>query len=150
MRVMRPFTNHVINPITRLFAGWLPGFAILTYVGRTSGRRYSTPINVFRRDGAYIFALTYGSDVQWLKKHHRRWRLRDADAGTNHSSHGPQAVRGPEPEAHAPSRPRDPASEPGDTVCPNAPELTPERSFQAAGCGRARGHSAGHREAPPR
>ena len=67
MRFMRPFTNHVINPFTRLFAGWLPGFAILTYVGRTSGRRYSTPINVFPRDGAYIFALTYGSDVQWLK-----------------------------------------------------------------------------------
>ena len=67
MRVMRPFTNHAMNLITRLFAGWLPGFAILTYVGRTSGRRYSTPINVFRRDGAYIFALTYGSDVQWLK-----------------------------------------------------------------------------------
>ena len=67
MRVMRPFTNRVVNPITRLFAGWLPGFAILSYVGRTSGRRYSTPINVFGRNGTYIFALTYGSDVQWLK-----------------------------------------------------------------------------------
>lgn len=45
----------------------MPGFAILTDVGRRSGRSYSIPINVFERGGAYVFALTYGSDVQWLK-----------------------------------------------------------------------------------
>jgi len=64
---MRPFTTHVINPITRPFAGWLPGFGILTYSGRRSGRRYRTPINVFKRGDDYVFALTYGSDVQWVK-----------------------------------------------------------------------------------
>jgi deazaflavin-dependent oxidoreductase (nitroreductase family) len=57
----------MINPITRRFAGWIPGFAMLTHVGRTSGRTYQTPINVFRRGDHYVFALTYGSDVQWLK-----------------------------------------------------------------------------------
>jgi hypothetical protein len=39
-------------------AGWLPGFAILTHVGRRSGRVYRTPINVFRRGDQYLFALT--------------------------------------------------------------------------------------------
>jgi hypothetical protein len=34
--------------ITGLFAGWLPGFGILTHVGRKSGKVYRTPINVFR------------------------------------------------------------------------------------------------------
>ena len=28
------------NRITRLFAGWLPGFGILTHVGRKSGKVY--------------------------------------------------------------------------------------------------------------
>src|SRR5262245_46691810 len=67
LRFMRPFTKRVINPITRRVAGWLPGFAILTHVGRTSGRTYSIPINVFRRGEYYVFALTYGSDVDWVK-----------------------------------------------------------------------------------
>jgi deazaflavin-dependent oxidoreductase (nitroreductase family) len=64
---MRSFTSKVINPITRRFAGWMPGFAILTHVGRTSGKTYRTPINVFRRGYHYVFVLTYGSNVQWLK-----------------------------------------------------------------------------------
>jgi deazaflavin-dependent oxidoreductase (nitroreductase family) len=64
---MLPFTVKVINPITRRFVGFVPGFAMLTHVGRKSGRTYHTPINVFRRGDHYVFALTYGSDVQWLK-----------------------------------------------------------------------------------
>src|SRR5262249_31797682 len=67
IRFIRPFTKRVINPVTRLFAGWLPGFAILTHVGRTSGHTYRTPINVFRRGDHYLFALTYGSNVDWVK-----------------------------------------------------------------------------------
>jgi deazaflavin-dependent oxidoreductase (nitroreductase family) len=67
MSFLRPFTTHVFNPVARLFAGWLPGFAILTYRGRKSGRTYRTPINVFRHGDEYVFALTYGSDVQWVK-----------------------------------------------------------------------------------
>ena len=64
---MRPFTTAVINRITRRFAGRLPGFAIVDYRGRTSGKAYRTPMNVFRDGDDYIFALTYGSDVQWVK-----------------------------------------------------------------------------------
>lgn len=67
MTVLRPFTTKVFNRLTRPFAGWLPGFGILTYKGRTSGRVYRTPINVFLRDGWYVFALTYGADTQWVK-----------------------------------------------------------------------------------
>jgi uncharacterized membrane protein len=35
------------NRITGLFAGWMPGFGILTHVGRRSRRVYKTPVNVF-------------------------------------------------------------------------------------------------------
>jgi deazaflavin-dependent oxidoreductase (nitroreductase family) len=64
---IRPFTTHIINPATRLFAGLMPGFGLLTYRGRKTGRVYHLPINVFRRGDQYIFALTYGSDSQWVK-----------------------------------------------------------------------------------
>jgi deazaflavin-dependent oxidoreductase (nitroreductase family) len=63
----RRHVNRYLNPIIRPLARRLPSFAILTHRGRTSGRTYRTPINVFRRGDAYIFLLTYGSDVQWVK-----------------------------------------------------------------------------------
>jgi len=45
----------------------MPGFAMLTYVGRRTGKRYRTPVNVFHRDGRHVFALTYGREAQWVK-----------------------------------------------------------------------------------
>jgi deazaflavin-dependent oxidoreductase (nitroreductase family) len=64
---LRPFAMRVINPLTRLFAGRIPGFGLLTCRGRSSGRTYRLPLNVFRRGEHYIFVLTYGSDSQWVK-----------------------------------------------------------------------------------
>lgn len=67
MQFLRPFTVSVFNRFSRLFAGWLPGFGLLLYRGRKTGLEYRTPMNVFRRGEEYVFALTYGSDVQWVK-----------------------------------------------------------------------------------
>ena len=67
LQFLRPFTIRFINPVTRLVAGWLPGFGILRYRGRTSGREYRTPMNVFRGGDHYVFALTYGADAQWVR-----------------------------------------------------------------------------------
>jgi deazaflavin-dependent oxidoreductase (nitroreductase family) len=67
MRFIRPFTTRIVNPITRRIAGWAPLFGILTYKGRKSGKTYRTPMNVFRHGDTYVFALTYGSDVDWVK-----------------------------------------------------------------------------------
>src|SRR5215831_2816396 len=63
----RPLVRRFVNPVTRVFACWLPGFAILTHIGRRSGRTYATPINAFRRGDRYIFALTYGSNTDWVR-----------------------------------------------------------------------------------
>ena len=63
---IRPFTR-LFNPLMRAFAARLSGVAIIGYVGRRSGRPCRTPINVFHRDGDYVFALTYGPDVQWVR-----------------------------------------------------------------------------------
>ena len=57
----------VTNRITGLFAGWLPGFGILTHAGRKSGKVYRKPINVFRAPNGFIIALTYSSQSEWVK-----------------------------------------------------------------------------------
>jgi hypothetical protein len=44
------------NRITGLFAGGLPGFGILTHVGRKSGKVYRTPVNVFRAANGFVIA----------------------------------------------------------------------------------------------
>ena len=67
MSFLRPYTTRFLNPVTRRFAGWLPGFGLLTYTGRKSGRRYRTPLNVFKRGQFYVFALTYGSEANWVR-----------------------------------------------------------------------------------
>jgi deazaflavin-dependent oxidoreductase (nitroreductase family) len=67
MSFLRPFTTRLVNPMSRRFAGWLPGFGLLTYTGRKSGRRYRTPLNVFKRGNFYVFALTYGSEANWVR-----------------------------------------------------------------------------------
>src|SRR5690349_19014090 len=59
----RVFTNRV----TIQFAARLPGFAVLSNVGRKSGRRYRTPVNVFRETDTFLIALTYGRDSGWVK-----------------------------------------------------------------------------------
>src|SRR5438445_8775239 len=64
---VRKISILVVNPVARLFAGWMPGFGLLTYIGRSTGLTYRLPINVFRRDERYIFVLTYGSESQWVK-----------------------------------------------------------------------------------
>jgi deazaflavin-dependent oxidoreductase (nitroreductase family) len=66
-KFIRPFTNRLFNPVSRRFAGWVPGFAVVIVAGRTSGTVRRTPVNVFHDGSDRIFALTYGSDVQWVK-----------------------------------------------------------------------------------
>jgi deazaflavin-dependent oxidoreductase (nitroreductase family) len=61
------FNKYVTNPVQRLWAGRLPGFGILEHVGRTSGKAYRTPLNVFPTDDGVAVLLTYGPDRDWLK-----------------------------------------------------------------------------------
>jgi deazaflavin-dependent oxidoreductase (nitroreductase family) len=63
----RHTVTRIVNPVTSRIAGWAPGFGIVTFRGRKTGRTYRTPINVFPRDDTYLFVLTYGSDADWVK-----------------------------------------------------------------------------------
>jgi deazaflavin-dependent oxidoreductase (nitroreductase family) len=59
----RVVTNRVLGP----FARFLPGFAVVSHVGRRSGRTYRTPVNLFSRGNGYVISLTYGADSQWVR-----------------------------------------------------------------------------------
>lgn len=61
------FNRRLPNRLALRVAGYLPGFAIVSHVGRKSGRAYRTPVNAFSTDGGYIIALTYGSESDWVK-----------------------------------------------------------------------------------
>ena len=66
-RRLARFNKHVTNRLTAPLAAHLPGFGVVTHIGRRSGRTYRTPVNVFPRDGGFVFALTYGRDAQWVQ-----------------------------------------------------------------------------------
>src|ERR1700683_418712 len=66
-RWVAAFNLAVTNRITSRFAARLPGFGILTHVGRKSGKVYRTPVNVFRAPGGFLIALTYGRESEWVK-----------------------------------------------------------------------------------
>jgi deazaflavin-dependent oxidoreductase (nitroreductase family) len=61
------FNKQVTNRVTAPFARHLPGFALVTHRGRTTGRTHRTPVNVFRRDHDDVFVMTYGPDVDWVR-----------------------------------------------------------------------------------
>ena len=66
-RQLAAFNIAATNRITSRFAGRLPGFGMITHVGRKSGRVYRTPVNVFRASSGFLIALTYGRESEWVK-----------------------------------------------------------------------------------
>ena len=56
-----------LNRVMKRIAPWMPGFGLVIHRGRRSGRTFRTPVNVFVRDGTYVFALTYGTDSDWVR-----------------------------------------------------------------------------------
>jgi deazaflavin-dependent oxidoreductase (nitroreductase family) len=62
------FNRVVTNRLTGRVARYLPMFGVLVHTGRRTHRQYRTPLNVFHPDADhYVIALTYGTDVEWLK-----------------------------------------------------------------------------------
>ena len=59
----RAVTNRILGP----FARYVPGFAIVSHVGRRSGRTYQVPVSLFRCGDGYVIALMYGADSQWVR-----------------------------------------------------------------------------------
>jgi deazaflavin-dependent oxidoreductase (nitroreductase family) len=61
------FNRIVTNRAGRPLAMWMPGFGVVVHRGRNSGRPYRTPVNLFRSNGDYVIALTYGRERDWVR-----------------------------------------------------------------------------------
>lgn len=86
------FNRVVTNRVTGPFAGRLPGFGVVEHTGRTSGKRYRTPVNVFPRDGGFTIALTYGSGSQWVKNVVAAGKADIVSRGRTHHVVNPQLI----------------------------------------------------------
>jgi deazaflavin-dependent oxidoreductase (nitroreductase family) len=62
-RFNKRVTNHVLGPLAR----YLPHFGVVVHRGRTSGRLYRTPVNLFPRPGGCVVALTFGPESDWVR-----------------------------------------------------------------------------------
>jgi deazaflavin-dependent oxidoreductase (nitroreductase family) len=66
-RWIAAFNLKVTNRITAPFATWLPGFGVITHIGRKSARPFHTPVNVFPTPEGFLIALTYGPNSHWVQ-----------------------------------------------------------------------------------
>ena len=66
-RGLARFNRVVTNRLARPLAPHLPGFGLVIHQGRSSGRVYETPLNCWSDGETLIIALTYGTEVDWLK-----------------------------------------------------------------------------------
>ena len=83
------------NRITSRFAARLPGFGILTHVGRKSGRVYRTPVNVFRVPEGFLIALTYGRESEWVRNVIAAGGCKLETRGVQYELSSPNVVRDP-------------------------------------------------------
>jgi len=66
-RWVAAFNLKVTNRLTAPFANWLPGFGVITHIGRKSARPFRTLVNVFATHEGFLIALTYGPNSQWVQ-----------------------------------------------------------------------------------
>lgn len=65
---IRYFNKRFLNRITIQIAGAAHSpVALIEHTGRKSGKVYRTPIMVQPVEAGFIFALTYGPDVDWYR-----------------------------------------------------------------------------------
>ncbi|ORW90479.1 peptidase [Mycobacterium sp. IEC1808] len=66
-RAVAKFNRRVTNPAARSITPWLPCQGTLEHVGRTSGRRYRTPLLVFPTPDGFLVLIGYGLHSDWVK-----------------------------------------------------------------------------------
>ncbi|KRE27761.1 hypothetical protein ASG82_15465 [Mycobacterium sp. Soil538] len=66
--VVRRLNKSVTNPRTMRSAGTAGAHtSVIEHVGRTSGRRYRTPVDVVPIESGFLVALPYGTRADWLR-----------------------------------------------------------------------------------
>jgi deazaflavin-dependent oxidoreductase (nitroreductase family) len=93
-RVAR-FNRAVTNKVSIHLAGVLPGMGIVIHVGRKTRTVYRTPVNVFRTKDGFRFALTYGSDAEWVRNALAHGAVRLITRGREYELTDPEIVHDP-------------------------------------------------------
>lgn len=70
MRVPRSvanFNRRITNPLALALGGWAPTIGSLEHIGRESGKRYRTPLNIFDTADGFVILIGYGLESHWVK-----------------------------------------------------------------------------------
>ncbi|MFF0116640.1 nitroreductase family deazaflavin-dependent oxidoreductase [Streptomyces prasinus] len=62
-RFNKAVANHFVGPVLSR----MPGFGKVHHHGRRSGRAFTTPVKLFRRDEDIVITLPYGPGSDWVK-----------------------------------------------------------------------------------
>jgi deazaflavin-dependent oxidoreductase (nitroreductase family) len=66
-RTVARFNRRITNPLALALGGWAPTVGSLEHVGRKSGKRYRTPLNIFDTDDGYVILIGYGQESHWVR-----------------------------------------------------------------------------------
>jgi deazaflavin-dependent oxidoreductase (nitroreductase family) len=66
-RAVANFNRRVTNPVARSLTPWLPCLGTIEHTGRKSGRRYRTPLLLFKTRDGFVVLIGYGPESDWLK-----------------------------------------------------------------------------------
>jgi deazaflavin-dependent oxidoreductase (nitroreductase family) len=86
-------TGRAMKPLVLRRAGSAASpTAVVEHVGRSSGRRYETPVVAARTEVGFAIALPYGPDTDWLKNVLAAGNVTLRHGGATHDLHDPQVV----------------------------------------------------------
>lgn len=90
---VRRFNRTVTNPRVLRSAGRAGASAsVVRHVGRTTGRRYETPVGAMPTDAGFLIALPYGTRADWLENVLAAGSATIVDGGTTYEVHAPEVV----------------------------------------------------------
>ncbi len=59
--------RRYVNPVQRLWAPYLPPWALIVHRGRRTGAEHRSPVLAWRAGGELYVALFYGSRANWVR-----------------------------------------------------------------------------------
>jgi deazaflavin-dependent oxidoreductase (nitroreductase family) len=86
------FNERVNNPVQRLWAPYLPPYALIVHTGRRSGKTYKTPVLAQRDGDTLSIALPYGAGAQWVKNVLAAGGAEVVRGGRRHTLSAPRVV----------------------------------------------------------
>jgi deazaflavin-dependent oxidoreductase (nitroreductase family) len=95
---------RTIEPVASRVAGtrWFPVWAILRHTGRTSGKRYATPVVALRTPAGFVIPLPFGDATQWARNLFAAGGGSIDFAGRHYAIEHPEIIDGDAAAAHLP------------------------------------------------